>query len=257
MNLAFTAPLVLLLFGLILASMRGGWLLGRRRLRTVGADAEQGLGAVEAAIFALMGLLIAFTFTGAASRFDHRRDLIVQEVNAIGTAWLRLDVLDEVSRRELRDLFRQYLDQRLAVYKDASDTAATAAALARVAQTQQVLWSRLQLAVRQDSHLPLAMLVLPPVNEMFDIAETRIRATQQHPPAAIYVLLGIFVLVSAMLAGFGMAKSQKQSKLHLIGFAATTAVAVYLILDLEYPRLGLIRVDYFDQALIDLRSSMQ
>jgi hypothetical protein len=115
----------------------------------------------------------------------------------------------------------------------------------------------LQAAVREDSRLPLAMLVLPPVNEMFDIAETRIRATQQHPPPAIYVLLALLVLVSALFAGFGMAKSQQQSKVHLLGFAATTAVALYLILDLEYPRLGLIRVDSFDQALIDLRTSMQ
>ena len=71
------------------------------------------------------------------------------------------------------------------------------------------------------------------------------------------MLLALLVLVSALFAGFGMAKSQKQSTVHLIGFAATTAMALYLIIDLEYPRLGLIRVDAFDQALIDLRTSMQ
>ena len=105
--------------------------------------------------------------------------------------------------------------------------------------------------------MPVTMSVLPPVNEMFDIATTRVMATQQHPPRAIYMMLAMLILVSAFLAGFSQASSARPSMLHVFGFSAVTALAFYLILDLEFPRQGLIRVESFDQALIDLRASMQ
>ncbi len=91
---------------------------------------------------------------------------------------------------------------------------------------------------------------------MFDIGQTRILATRQHPPLAIYLMLGLLVLVSSLLAGFGMAKAATQSRLHVLAFAVILSTSIYLILDIEYPRLGLIRVDQFDQALLDLRATM-
>ena len=91
---------------------------------------------------------------------------------------------------------------------------------------------------------------------MFDIASSRVLATRQHPHFAIFGMLGVLVLVSAFFAGFSQAKVPRQSRVHLLLFAATTALALYLIVDLEYPRVGIIRVDSFDQALIELRASM-
>src|SRR5512147_2359963 len=102
-----------LFVGMILL-LEFGRRLGQRRQGKDEEGARAGLGAVEGAVFALLGLLIAFTFSGAASRFDARRDLIVTEANAIGTAWLRLDLLSPGAQSELRDLFRKYLDLRLA-----------------------------------------------------------------------------------------------------------------------------------------------
>ena len=91
---------------------------------------------------------------------------------------------------------------------------------------------------------------------MFDLSTTRFMAAQQHPPVAVFLMLGALVLVSGLLAGYGMAKAERQSTLHLFGFAAIMALSVYIILDIEYPRLGLIRIDSFDQAIIELRQSM-
>ena len=256
MTFLWAALLILVLFLAFVVCLRVGWALGRRHLAAAGKEAHEGLGAVEAAIFGMMGLLLAFTFTGAAGRFDHRRDLIVEETNAIGTAWLRLDLLQEGPRNDVRELFRQYLDQRLEIFRNVSDRVETAAERERAAALQAKIWQRLMIEVKNDRSLPLAQTVLPPVNEVFDIGEARLRATQQHPPPAIYLLLGLLALVSAFLSGFGMAKAQQQSRVHMIGFAGIMAVAIYLIVDLEYPRIGLVRVDTFDQALIDLRESM-
>jgi len=249
-------PIALSLFALIALCMRSGWIFGRRRLAALGDNANEGLGAVDGAIFGLMGLLLAFTFTGAASRFDARRDLIVQETNAIGTAWLRLDLLSEGPRAQAQDLMRRYLDQRLDVYREVTDQARTAQSLTKVAELQNDIWDLVMTQSRENKSQPLVQSLVPALNDMFDIATSRVLASRQHPHFAIFGMLLILVLVSAFLVGFSQAKVGRQSRLHLVGFAATTALALYVIIDLEYPRVGMIRVDNFDQALVELRSSM-
>ena len=70
-------------------------------------------------------------------------------------------------------------------------------------------------------------------------------------------MLGTVALATALLAGYGMATGHARNWVYMVGFAATTAVATYVIVDLEFPRLGLIRVNSFDQALVDVRASMK
>jgi hypothetical protein len=232
-----------------------GWRLGRRQRGANEESSRAGLGAVEGAVFALMGLLIAFTFSGAASRFDQRRQLILEEANAIGTAWLRLDVLSTTARTELRGLFRQYLDQRLAVYAKLPDVVAAREELAKANASQGIIWNRV-VAACQESPNALTAQVLPALNAMFDLASTRAAVTQMHPPGIIYLMLGALALVSSMLAGYAMSGGRARSWIHMLGFALIMAATVYLILDLEFPRTGLIRVDAADQLLIDLRRTM-
>ncbi|MCU0752028.1 MAG: DUF4239 domain-containing protein [Akkermansiaceae bacterium] len=244
------------LFAGLLVCLRLGWMIGRRRSLTAGEDAQAGLGAIDGSVFGLMGLLIAFTFTGAANRFHDRRELITQHTNAIGTAWLRLDLLTGNDRAKARDGFRRYLDTVLEITRDVSDKKASIAGLARLNAIQQEIWDHLVDATKRDRSLPLAQTVLPPANEMFDLGNSRILASRQHPPVAVFAMLGALVLVSGLFAGFGMAKCERQSPLHVLGFAAIMALSIYLILDIEYPRLGFVRIDAFDQALIELRATM-
>ena len=103
------------LFVGMLVLLETGRRLGVRRLSQDPDGTPKGVGAVEGAVFGLLGLLIAFTFSGAATRFDGRRQLVVEEANAIGTAWMRLDLLPAEAAAGLRELFRQYVDSRLAV----------------------------------------------------------------------------------------------------------------------------------------------
>ncbi len=236
--------------------MRIGWRIGRKRLLALGEDWQAGLGTLNGAVFGLMGLLVAFTFTGAATRFDARRSLVTEHVNAIGTAWLRLDLLAAPEREKARDGFRRYVDTQLEILGNSGNNDAVRAGMGRLSSIQQEIWETLIQAVKSDKSLPLTQVVLPPVNEMFDLSTTRYMAARQHPPVAVFLMLGLLVLVSGLVAGFGMAKAARQSALHLFGFAALMALSVYLILDIEYPRLGIIRIDSFDQAMIELRASM-
>jgi hypothetical protein len=232
--------------------------VGVRRLASDPEGARTGTGTVDGAVFALLGLLIAFTFSGAASRFDARRALIVEEANNIGTAYLRLDLLPASAQPALRDSFRRYVESRLEVYRKLPDLEAVKVELARSTQLQGDIWSQAVAAGRLEGAPPAAtILLLPALNQMIDITTTRTMATQMHPPVVIFVLLFGLALASALLAGYGMAGGKSRNWIHMLGFAAVMAVATNVILDIEYPRLGLIRVDAFDQVLVDVRDSMQ
>jgi cytochrome bd-type quinol oxidase subunit 2 len=244
------------LFGGMLAFLEAGWRWGKRRLAQDPDGAREGVGSVEGAVFGLLGLLIAFTFSGAATRFDGRRALIVEEANDIGTAWLRLDLLPEGPRAELREQFRRYLDCRLEAYRRMPDQKAAFAALAESQAIQGEIWRRAVAAMKESGSPSAPMLLLPALNAMFDIASTRAAATKTHPPTMIFVMLAVVSLTSALLAGHGMAGGKRRSFVHRFGFAAIIAGAVFVIFDLEFPRLGFVRVTDFDQILVELRRSM-
>lgn len=245
------------LFVGMLVLLEVGRRIGYARLARDPEGARVGTGTVEGAVFGLLGLLIAFTFSGAAARFDVRRELIVQETNAIGTAWLRLDLLPASAQPAIRNSFRQYVDSRLSIYQNIADIAAARAELAKSTALQKDIWTQAVAAGQLDNAPPPAtLLLLPALNEMFDITTTRTMATKTHPPSIIFIMLSSMALASSLLAGYSMAGGRSRSWLHTIGFAAITAAAVYVIIDIEYPRLGLIRVDDFDRALMDLRASM-
>jgi hypothetical protein len=252
--IAFLLSSVLFLGMLLLLEI--GRRIGLRRLADDSAGAE-GIGAVDGAIFAILGLLIAFTFSGASTRFDQRRDLIVEEANNIGTAYLRLDVLSADAQPTLRESFRRYLDARIAAYRKFSDMRAAQASFAEANALQGQIWRQAVEALRGEGTLPAAsVLLLPALNAMFDITTTRTMALQKHPPVVVFVMLFGLALAASLLAGYGMTGSTVRSRFHMLGFALVMATAIYVILDIEYPRLGLIRVDAFDQVLLDLRESM-
>jgi hypothetical protein len=108
-----------------------------------------------------------------------------------------------------------------------------------------------------DAHPDAAKLLLPALNAMIDITTTRTIALQTHPPTIVFAMLFMVALASALLAGHGLAGGKGRNWLHMVGFAAIIAVVVYVILDLEFPRLGLIRVEAFDHALVELLRSMK
>ena len=257
MDPIFTASVLAIgLFLGILLLLEIGRRVGLRRLAQDSEGARTGLAVVEGAVFGLMGLLLAFTFSGAASRFDARRQLVVEEANAIGTAYLRLDLLPESTRSALRESFRRYVDARLEVYRKLPDVVAAKQELAHATALQGHIWSQ-AIAACQEASQPATMLLLPALNAMIDITTTRTMAAQIHQPTVVFALLSVLVLSSALLAGYTMAGHRPRSWTHLLAFAAIMAVTVYVILDLEYPRLGLIRVDAVDQVLVELRESMK
>ena len=246
------------LFLIMLLVLETGRRIGKRYYSMEESDHHRGNRIlVESAIYGLLGLLIAFTVSGAANRFDARRTLTVQEANAIGTAYLRLDLLPAAAQPELRRKFRRYAEARLAVFRLLPDFAASNAEAVRANELQRSIWNEV-IAALPGVPQSATLMLLPALNEMFDITSSRAIAGQAHTPLVILCALAVLALFCCLLAGYGLAgENPLGSALRMIGFALVVTLAIFVILDLDYPRVGLIRLDYADQALIDVLAGMR
>ena len=249
--------LILLLFAALTACVEWGYRLGRKRIEH-NPDIVAGVGVIEAAVLGLLGLLLAFQFSAAQARMEFRRGLIVREANAIGTAYLRIDLLPASAQPPLRDLFRRYIEARIAAFNSLPNVSSYEQKLAEAAALQSQIWSAAVSAAQDDSNPATRTLVLPPINDTIDIAADRTIATMNHVPAAIVALLVTVSLVGALLAGHAMAIRRKgRSAIHEMAFAAVVAATLCVMIDLEFPRYGLIQNDDADRALYDTRAAMR
>jgi len=243
------------LFVGVLLCLEVGYRLGRRSSENPELT-HAGVGAMEAAVFALLGLLLGFSLAGGTSRLDTRRHLIIEEANAIGTAYLRLDTLASHDQPEMRRFFREYLDARLRVYQR-PDPEGAEQELAQAEQIQQRIWSQAVIVSRADSTHIAARLLLPALNQMIDITTSRAVWHHTHLPPLIFVLLMGVALLSGLLAGYAMAKRRSRSWLHMLVYALVVAGTIYAVVDLDYPHAGWIRLDVADNALAKLRDSIR
>jgi hypothetical protein len=251
------------LFLALLAGLElGRWLRRRSRLRdsaTAGGDPDASHTAVDGVVFAVLGLLIAFMFAASAARFDERRRLIIDQANALGTAWLRVDLLREDDRAPIRQRMRQWVKDSLDVTRSAPerDPAAVRVRLDELQRLQTEVW---QLAVAATDRAPKAQsvtLVLPPLNDWIDLSSTRLAMNNRGPPPMSLPTIIAIALISSVLTGFNMGKTAARSPIHMLAFAGVIAFAVYVIIDLNHPRSGLIRVDAADEAMVQLYASME
>ena len=253
-NLIYTAGL---LIGMLLL-MEVGRRIGLRRISEDKEGARAGIGTVEGALLALLGLIIAFSFSGAAARFDARRQQIVNEGSAIGSAYMLIDLLPPETQPPLRETFRQYLDSRLEAYRRMPDLAPAKVELDRSKVLQNDIWTQAVAATRDTGYQPVALQVLPAIGRMIDVSAQRTAALYTHPPTIIFLMLGGLMLVCSVLAGYGMASPKSRNWTHTIAFAVILALTFYVIRDLEFPRLpGLVGMNNFDNVLVELRNSMQ
>jgi len=252
------APLIALAFlaGMLIL-LEVGRRVGLGQIARHGSDARVGVGVVDGAVYGLLALLIGFSFSGASTRFDQRRTIVAREANAIGTAWLRIDLLPPERQEALRDGFRAYLDALLPSYANPGPPAAAYVEPPAVARAQEDIWAHAVAATMDPSGERARMLFLPSVNEMFDVVQEERLARRIHPPPIIFVTLAVTAFASALFAGYGLATRSTHNWFFAIGVAASISMATYVIVELEYPRLGLIRIGDMDRALDELRATMR
>ena len=242
---------VALFIGLVVC-LETGFRLGTQRVKIL-PNAHEGFGAIEGAVFGIFALLLSLSFFGAASRLDSRRQLIVQEANAVASAYMRVDLLPNAEQPEVRRLFREYVDERIRI-SEMSNEAAALSEMHKSAKLQQAIWSRASSATKEGA--PGAALLVPATNQMIEIASAKAIAVQTHLPQLVFCFLIAAALLSAVVAGFGMARGQR-NWVSILAYASVITLTMYVTIDMEYPRAGLIRIGAADLALTTLRDSIQ
>jgi hypothetical protein len=254
LEIALTA---LALFTGMLCFTEVGRRLGRISMQRESEGPGGAFAVLEGGVFGLMGLLIALTFSTSASRLEERRQMIVDETNAIGTAWLRIALLPEAKQSAMRQVFKQYTDTRLAFFQDMADLKAATHALHRTNALQGEIWSQGVVACSETPSVAASTLFLPALNSMIDLTTTGTMLAKTHLPWLVRMVLVVSPLMCAFLAGIESAPRTRRVWMPAILFALLLSLTIYVILDLDYPRVGLIRIDPVDQALVELRTSME
>lgn len=238
-------------------SVEAGYRMGKRRLEKHPESKTEGSGVVESSVFGILGLILAFTFTGTLSRYEHRVKLVLQEANAIGTAYLRLDLLPNDAQDKLRPLYREYVQSRINVFEYYKNRQLSNSYFRQSLELQGQIWEIANASVLIDRNPGIITLVLSSTNDMIDVANERLQATRTHPPMIVYILLFTLALASAFLVGRNMSTNQKRPLFYMAIFCVTISAITYVILDLENPRLGLIRIDLGDKVLLETLESIQ
>lgn len=245
------------LFILLWVSVRVGYGFGIRQYTPTTNGQIAIVKVAEGTVFALLGLLVAFSFSGAYDRYENRKLKIMEEVNAIDTAYRRIDLLAPNQQSMMRGVIKHYVDSRLETYKKLTEYSGFDEEYEEINKEHDKLWLSTMAAVKATNNEATTLLFVNAIDDMLGIADTRILLTRVHPPVQIFILLIGLASLSSFLAGYSMAKNKTYSAVYTLCFVAITAFTLYVIIDLEFPRIGMIRVDGFDRFIAEMRDSLR
>jgi hypothetical protein len=200
---------------------------------------DRQVGLIRTSTAALVAFLIGFAFSGAASRFIDRMDLIVKEANALGTAYLRADTIAEPQRGDLKAALKEYTADRVTLLSRKGRDQ-TEPLLAKVGGLHQQMWSSAIKATAGNA--PLMAVVLPPINEVIDLHSIHLALARRHLPIPIIGSLLGTVAISLGIVGFGNGRVGRRFSLLDSVYGAVLIVALWMTIDLDYPGIGLLRV---------------
>lgn len=210
-------------------------------------------GSMVASTLGLLAFMLAFTFGVASSRFDARRTLVVQEANAIGTAYLRTDIIEEPFRGNIRHLLREYLDTRI---QSIGTTELLEKSMPRSQSLQNRIWSETMTVTKKHPNLPAYALLISAVNEVIDIQSTRVAATIfARVPASVWFCLFIVAILSMFGAGYHCGPDRKRALPAITIMILAFMVVVSIVIDLDRPWEGTIRIP--QEPMLILRQSME
>ena len=214
-------------------------------------DRKQQINAIGDGLFVLLSLLLSFTLTMAVSRYDHRRDLVVREADAIGTTYLRAATLGQPYQGNVEQLLRSYVDARIDFFAAGFHPDQVGQAEKHSHRLQQELWENL-VAITQRDRTSIVTAFMNSLNEVIDLDSQRVAALQNRIPPRVWVLISIVALIAVFIRGLELRR--RFWLVFLLG-PMTIAIAVGLIADLDSSRSGFIRVD--QGPLYQLKSEIQ
>ena len=243
--------IISVLFVLIIASQLIGFRVKKVQIRQ-NADVKEYLGSVENSLLGLLALLLSFTFSMSASKYDTRRQVIIEEVNDIGTVILRCDLYGSNDREFLRTELKEYLEARIAYYNAGTDTEKIKAALVKSDQYSRKIWNKVSELSHENENIVATQQMVPALNSMIDIVTTSDAGNNAHVPDSIIWLLFILTLVGGFLIGHSF-KGDHINWVVVIGFSLVMVMTIFIIIDLDRPRQGIINMDQTQSKMTELR----
>jgi hypothetical protein len=243
--LVFIISLVVILA----ASEIGLWLS-----RTASRSGKESISTVEAAILGILALMIGFTFSMALSRFEARRDAVLNEANAIGTTALRARLLPAPHSTESLKLLREYVQIRLDITRRSPSPAEMTAAIARSNDIQEALWEQVKAVAAKDSALVPTGLFIQTLNEMIDNQQKRLTAVANRVPNIVLTALYGIAIIASAFAGYGAGLERQRSRLPIYAMGVLVSAIILLIQDLDRPGAGFISVS--QQPMLDTAASI-
>lgn len=249
----------LVIAAVLLASMIGameaGYRIGLRRQAAATESSRSHVNGIQASLLGVLALLLGFTFSLALQRFDSRSEAVVDEANAIGTAYLRTKLLPSAVSEQAAQVLQSYTDLRVqAGTVNLAQDSERQALDARADRVLEVLWLTAQRATEADKSPVTSGLYVQAVNEAIDSRARNDAALKRHVPEVILILLyGTFLMTSGVV-GYAAGVSWHRPSLVTYIFITLLVILAFIIVDLDRPRRGLIRVD--QSSLVALKRSI-
>ncbi|MFZ0256297.1 MAG: NrtA/SsuA/CpmA family ABC transporter substrate-binding protein, partial [Gammaproteobacteria bacterium] len=238
----------------LLAIEAGQW-LGLRRRRSSKHEPEGPVGTAVAAVLALLAFMIALTFGAASNRFDARKEALLDETNAIGTAYLRAGLLPEPHRTTTRNLLRDYVEMRIGMVEAYGEPERLQTIQARTASLQDSIWSHAEGLAEERRNSPIYALFTSALNEVFDLHTKRVvLGAEDRIPLFVWIALILVSCVAMMAVGFQFGIAGRRSLTAELALSLTFTLVMLLIFDLDRPGRGLIEVN--QQPMMELHQSL-
>ncbi|MGB4773391.1 MAG: hypothetical protein WBP58_18140 [Chitinophagaceae bacterium] len=207
---------------------------------------------VEGSLLGLLALLLGFSFSLSNSRYDKRQSLVIDEANAIGTAILRCDLYPDSVKTPLKLAIRDYLEARISYDDAGANRDSIRAAILATERAQKRLWKLVSDAAQFQENVVRTNQMVPALNEMFDIASTRLALLLAKVPDLVFYLLFTLCFTGSFLIGYSDVKHPEWGIVS--SFLIMVGLSIYMILDLDRPRTGIINNEAIFQQISALRS---
>ena len=235
---------------LLVLAVEGGYWFGRWRRARTGESEKSQITTLQAAILGFLALILGFSFSESQSRFDTRRVLAVDEANAIGTTYLRAQMLPRPYRARTKALLVDYTDTRL----PRPTPAAIERDVSRARRLHDELWAQVNAMSRADVNPAVLATYTIALNETIDLHTRRVAAFMYRAPGGLIVLLHVAALLAMGVMGYASGLQGRRNMTALLVMVALVALVLFLIADLEHTTKGVIQVN--PEALIDLKKTL-
>ena len=247
--------IAIILFISMVAAIEIGYRIGLKKKEIANEASKAHLNSIQASVIGILALLLGFTFSLSLQRYDSRSEAVVDEANAIGTAYLRAQLLPTSLRANVQDVLRQYVDLRAQESKvSLSDSQVREVLLVKTTTTQSALWDYAKQATEIDPNPVKTGLFIQALNEVIDSFGKRNAGINRHVPELILLLVYATFLLAGVILGFTSGVAGHRPSMASYFMVILIVILVYIILDLDRPRRGLIEVT--QAPLLELQSSL-